>query len=433
MLSAAESAIPDSIATIIEASDRPVLDRCEHARGDMAPSLIRRAVFLALALLSCAPGSLAQDSLNPGGAPRYGRQILAPGFQPAPFTIDVVSGGDVAVKPLALGDNCLGYAAADPDFVVELSAGFKRVTFLIASTEDTTLIVNLPNGSWSCNDDTNGLNPALVYFDAAPGSYQIWIGSYAADTFDDAALYLAEAGPEALPTTATGPDPARDPLYGEITLARGFQPSPYAMQVLGGGRSDASEDLADPACRGYVSEAPDYSVYLSEDMADLWFSVYSPAAMTLLVNGADGRWHCSAGGSGRDPAISFDYALFGLYDVWIGSLEQGNYAASIFYLTEFEPGPSLSFTIDTSCPGAPSTDLQVGARALVTGSVAKVYALPETAATVIFQPAQGTGLTLVGGPYCDDGSRWWRAQLSDGNRGWIADGDSESVWLEPAN
>lgn len=392
-----------------------------------------RAIFLVLVLLNYAPTGLAQESLNPGGEARYGRQVLAPGFEPSPFMIDVVSGGDVAVKPLALGDNCLGYAAADPDFVVELADGFERATFLIASAEDTTLIVNLPNGSWSCNDDTNGLNPALVYYNAAPGSYQVWIGSYAADTYDDAVLYLAESGPEALPTTATGPDPARDPLYGEITLARGFQPSPYALQILGGGRSDAAEHLADPACRGYVSEAPDYSVYLSEDMTDLRFAVYSPAAMTILINGADGRWHCSADDSGGDPVISFDYALSGLYDVWVGSQDEGNYAASIFYLTEHEPDTRLNFAIDTSCPGLLPTVLQVGERALVAQSGAKVYAVPETASTVIYQPPPGAGLALVGGPVCDEVFRWWRAQLSDGNRGWIADGDAESRWLEPAN
>lgn len=396
-------------------------------------NLIRRAIILLFAILNCALGSLAQESLNPGGEARYGRQTLAPGFQPSPFTIDVLSGGDIAVKPLALGDNCLGYAASDPDFIVDLAEGFERVTFLIAGREDTTLIINLPNGSWSCNDDTNGLNPALVYYKAQPGSYQIWIGSYAAETFDDAVLYLAEAGPETLPTTATGPDPARDPLYGEITLSPGFQPSSYAMQVLGGGRSDAAEHLADPACRGYVSEAPDYSVYLSEDLADLRFAVYSPAAMTLLINGADGRWHCSAGDSGGDPAVNFNYALSGLYDVWVGSLEQGNYAASIFYLTEYEHDSGPSFMIDTSCPDMLPTDLQVGDRALVTRADAKVYAVPETAATVIFQPAPGASLTLVGGPVCDEAFRWWRAQLGDGSRGWIADGDAESRWLEPAD
>ena len=396
-------------------------------------SLFRQALFIAVVVVIYAPACLAQDGLNPAGEPRYGRQTIVPGFAPSPFTIDLVSGGDVAVKPLALGDNCLGYAAADPDFVIDLAAGFARVTILVASAEDTTLIVNLPNGSWSCNDDTNGLNPALVYYNAAPGRYQIWIGSYAADTFDDAVFYITETGPEALPTTATGPDPARDPLYGEITLARGFLPSPYALQILGGGRSDAAAHLADPACRGYVSEAPDYSVYLSEDLADLRLAVYSPAAMTLVVNGADGRWHCSAGDTGGHPAVDFDYALPGLYDVWIGSLEEGNYAASIFYLTEYRPDPPPSFTIDTSCPGLPSAVLQVGDLARVAQSGAKVYAVPETAATVIFQPAPGAFLSLVGGPVCDEEYRWWRAQLEDGNRGWIADGAAEARWLEPAD
>ena len=396
-------------------------------------SLLPRAIFLIVAMLHCAATVLAQAGLAPGAEARYGRQSLAPGFQPSPLTLDVVSGGDIAVKPLALGDNCLGYAAADPDVVVELEAGFERVTFLIASREDTTLIINLPNGSWSCNDDTNGLNPALVYYKAAPGSYQVWIGSYAAETFDDAVLYVTETGPETLPTTATGPDPARDPLYGEISLSRGFQPSPYAVQLVGGGRSKAANHLADPACRGYVSEAPDYSVYLSEDMAGLRLAVYSPAAMTLLINGADGRWHCSAGDSGGDPAISFDYALSGLYDVWVGSQERGNYAASIFYLTEYEPAARLNFSIDTSCPGMLPSDLQVGGRAIVAHSDAQVYAVPETAATVIFQPAPGAVLALVGGPVCRDEFRWWRAELSDGNRGWIADGDAETRWLETAN
>ena len=392
--------------------------------------MFRRAFRVFLALLICAPASLAQGSLNPAGEARYGQLSLAPGAQPGPVTFDVVSGGDIAIKPLALGDNCLGYAAADPDVVVDLAAGFERLTFLIASTADTTLIINLPNGSWSCNDDTNGLNPALVYYNPAPGPYQIWIGSYAAETFDEAVLYLAETGPETLPTTATGPDPSRDPLYGEISLARGFQPSPYTVQILGGGQSDAAEFLADPACRGYVSEAPDYSVYLSEDLADLRLGVYSPAAMTLLVNGADGRWHCSAD---SDPAVSIGYALSGLYDVWVGSQERKNFAASILFLTESALGPSPGFTIDTNCPGLLPTDLQVGVRALVAHSGAKVYAAPETATTVIFQPAPGDTLALVGGPACDGEFRWWRAQLSDGNHGWIADGDADTRWLEPAN
>ena len=93
----------------------------------------RHALLILLLMLTCSAVTWAQAGLNPAGKPRYGRRTLAPGFAPSPLTIEVVSGGDVAVKPLALGDNCLGYAAADPDAVLDLAAGFERVTILSAS------------------------------------------------------------------------------------------------------------------------------------------------------------------------------------------------------------------------------------------------------------------------------------------------------------
>ena len=413
--------------------DGKSFDVYKRLKGARVTRRLHISVFAILLGLNCVFVGTAQGELNPGGEPRYGRHTLAPGFNPAPFATDVVSGGDIAVKPLALADNCLGFAVRDPDFVVELKAGFERITFLVAGAEDTTLIVNLPNGSWSCNDDTNGLNPGLVYYHAVPGNYQIWIGSYAAEAFDEGILYISEAGPETLPTTATGPDPARDPLYGEITLTRGFQPSPFAAQITGGGRSQAADHIADPECQAFVSEAPDYRVSLAGEMTDLWFGVYSPADMALLISAADESWHCSADYFGTDPAIGFSSALPGSYDIWIGSAEENNYAASIFYITEYEPEASPSFTIDTSCPGMLTTDLHVGERAVVSSSLAKMYAVPETASTVIFEAPPGTSMSLVGGPICYDEHRWWRAELSDGSRGWVADGDSLARWLEPTS
>ncbi len=372
-----------------------------------------------------------QETLNPAGEPRYGAYSFAPGFSPAPFTLDVLSGGDVAVKALALADNCLGYAASDPDVVFELAAGFERITLLVASAEDTMLIANLPNGSWSCNDDTNGLNPALVYHNVIPGRYQIWIGSYAPDTYDEAQFYISEAEPETLPTTATGPDPAREATYGEAALAPLFQPSPFAVQILGGGRSQAADFIADPQCRGFVAEAPDYSIILSEAFAKIYFAVYSPADMTLIINGADGNWHCNDKDHGANPLIAFNYAAPGLYNIWIGSAEEGNYAASIFYIQESAPEPPPNLSINTNCPGLPATPLMVGEGAIVSRTEAAMYAVPETASTVIYRPASGTPLTLIAGPACIDERRWWRAQLSDGARGWIADGDGDSTWLTP--
>lgn len=391
-----------------------------------------RSTIALFALFLLTGFAFAQD-LNAAGAPRYGRHALAPGFSPAPFTQAALSGGDIEVKALNLGANCLGYAARDPDFALELSAPFDLVTFLIASDVDTTLIVNLPNGSWACNDDTNGLNPALVLHRAGAGIYRIWIGSYAAESYEEAVLYVAEAGPESLPTTATGPDPALEALYGEASLAPGFLPSPFAVQFIGGGRNRIAEFVSGAPCNGYVAEAPDFTVFIEEAIAPVWFGLYSPAQMALLINDADGNWHCSADNDGGGPVIAFDYARSGHYDIWAGGVMENNYAAGVFYVAEIAPSEGLSFTIDSNCPEQPPTDLKVGAMAAVSSAQAAGVALhssPESATTVVYRAAPGSAMRLIGGPVCAGGQRWWRAELSDGGRGWIADGDGKSRWLE---
>ena len=387
-----------------------------------------------IALIISSGIGVAQDSLNPAGNPRYGRYLLAPAFAPSPFTRDALSGGDIEVKSLRLGDNCLGYAASDPDFLIELTGEFNRITFLVASADDTTLIMNLPNGSWACNDDTNGLNPALVLHNAPPGSYRLWIGSYSADTYDESVLYISQAAPDSLPTTATGPDPARDPLYGEMTLTPGFAPSPFSIQITGGGRNPVADHIAGEQCRGYVAEAPDFSIYLSDVFDEIWFALYSPADMTLLVNAADGSWHCSDDHLGTNPGIAFRFALTGLYDIWVGSADEGNYAVGVFYVMETEPQESLDLTIDAGCAGLLPTALQIGMRTVIAPAVGaglELYATPDTASTVVFQAAAGSTLNLVGGPVCDEEHRWWRVQLTGGEYAWVADGDASTRWLEP--
>lgn len=394
----------------------------------------RSVIVFVIVLFLAAPSVSAWDGLNPAGAPRYGSHSLAPGFTPVPARYDALSGGDIDVKSLRLGDNCLGYAASDPDFLIELTGDFNRITFLVASEEDSTLIINLPNGSWACNDDTNGLNPALVFHNAPPGSYRIWIGSYAPEAYDESMLYISEDGPETLPTTATGPDPGSDPLYGETSLSPGFQPSPFTIQFTGGGRNPVDDYIDGEQCRGYVAEAPDFSVYLSDSFNEIWFAVYSRADMTLLVNGADGSWHCSDDHLGANPGIPFRFPMAGLYDVWVGSAAEGNYAAGIFYLSEREPEASMDFVIDASCDGLLETALQVGAPAVVTESLRpglSAHTSPDTATTRVFMAPPGSALSLVGGPVCADEHRWWRADLGGGRYGWVADGDASTRWLKP--
>ena len=63
------------------------------------------------------------------------------------------------------------------------------------AAEDTTLLVNRPDGSWVCNDDDLGDgNPVLVITSAADGLYDIWVGTYGASN-TNATLYISEIDP----------------------------------------------------------------------------------------------------------------------------------------------------------------------------------------------------------------------------------------------
>jgi len=46
------------------------------------------------------------------------------------------------------------------------------------SKADVTLVGNLPNGRWICNDDFQGTNPGIVMRQPMSGQYDIWVGHY---------------------------------------------------------------------------------------------------------------------------------------------------------------------------------------------------------------------------------------------------------------
>ncbi len=117
----------------------------------------------------------------------YGGIQLEAGFREDPHVVEIVSGATedafVDVASLQLGENCLGYATPSPDYKVLWSGesqGF-RAFFYSPDGGDTTLIINQPDGSWLCSDDSfNTLNPTIDILNPQEGQYDIWVGSYTA-------------------------------------------------------------------------------------------------------------------------------------------------------------------------------------------------------------------------------------------------------------
>ena len=146
--------------------------------------------------LMCAGTALVAQNWN--AAPLYGTLNLVTGFMPDPQSLAIQAGGADAVANLGIydptGGACRGYInSGAPDVRVHYTSGTTYpIRFYVSSATDTTLLVNLPDTTWRCNDDYSGLNP-LVHIDGPPaGQYDIWIGTYAAIAPTPATFFVTE-------------------------------------------------------------------------------------------------------------------------------------------------------------------------------------------------------------------------------------------------
>lgn len=137
----------------------------------------------------------AGDALDSTLAPTYGEQTLASGFMPDPFSVAVTAGGPVDVSA-ALGAACPGFggfAANAPAFRLQYTAGNFILRLFFNSEEDTTMVVNAPDGSWHCDDDTGGsLQPLLTFDPPLSGQYDIWVGTFSPGETAPGTLYITE-------------------------------------------------------------------------------------------------------------------------------------------------------------------------------------------------------------------------------------------------
>jgi len=131
-----------------------------------------------------APVSETPDVSLP---PTYGTKSLKAGFVPDPVEVKVVAGGPLNPN---LG-GVKAFVAKAPDFRLNYTKGAFALTFYVESAGDTTLLINLPDGTWIANDDTNGLNPQLKFAAPQEGQYDVWVGTLGNATVP-AKLFITE-------------------------------------------------------------------------------------------------------------------------------------------------------------------------------------------------------------------------------------------------
>jgi hypothetical protein len=130
--------------------------------------------------------TVALDFTRP---PLFEHHELTAPFMPDPFGILVRAGGAQAIAQAGIidptGGSCAGYVnAAQPDLTITYYSRGTPLLMSVASEADTTLVVNLPDGTWRCNDDATSstLNPRLYFADGMSGRYAVWVGTYSPGT-----------------------------------------------------------------------------------------------------------------------------------------------------------------------------------------------------------------------------------------------------------
>lgn len=118
-----------------------------------------------------APGGGSAGNL----ASNFGTVSLSPGFVPDPHVVNGTSGGAIQASTWQAG--CTGWVSQTPDHILDAQGNFDLLRVLVRSSSDTTLVIQKPDGSYLCNDDTEGRNPVIAG-SFPPGAYKIWVGSY---------------------------------------------------------------------------------------------------------------------------------------------------------------------------------------------------------------------------------------------------------------
>ena len=280
--------------------------------------------------------------LDFGRDPYFGAVSLAPGFQPDPHTVAIVSGGEVDASYLEGG--CTGYAAVAPDYRLTWGGGGDlRIGFEADEGGDTTLLLNLPDGSWRCNDDRDPgrYDPLVVVQEAPAGQYDIWIASYRAGTFVEGSLRVTQSEGEVAVAAPVLLEPGTDPWFGSRTLSRGFAPDPLVQPVRAGGPVDVSY-LGTP-CTGYASSRPDFRVQWdgSDSPLGIFFEAGDGGDATLVVRSPDGAWSCNddADSGTRNPHVVLEGPAPGEWEIWVGSYAGGNMVEGTLHITGQGGGP----------------------------------------------------------------------------------------------
>jgi hypothetical protein len=93
------------------------------------------------------------------------------------------------------GTRCVGFVTRSPDYRFVYTGGRNLLRFYVEThnNADAMLLVNAPDTSWRCNDDSHSsLMPTVDFNNPQPGQYDVWVGTYDGSSRNPATFYATE-------------------------------------------------------------------------------------------------------------------------------------------------------------------------------------------------------------------------------------------------
>lgn len=141
----------------------------------------------AMAIVMVAAAGLVAASAH-AQPPDVPRLLGAPGPD-ASVTVLGTAYGTIPASDLEPG--CVGFITEQPDFEMTLERPRAFMRMFTESSADLVLLVEQPDGSRVCDDDSAGnLNPLLDFEQAPRGTYKIWVGVYRQGVIADYTLQV---------------------------------------------------------------------------------------------------------------------------------------------------------------------------------------------------------------------------------------------------
>lgn len=313
-------------------------------------------ILFALTLVIAIAGTSLAQTAEPVAPPTTSAYVtvdLQAGFALDPFLVSVNGGGDTAASTLDAA--CTGFVSENPvvvvrwDAEVEGSAAPEETEIFFYSDGDPTLAIQLPDGTFLCNDDAtdNLLDPQVMIPTPQSGEYKIWVGSYDEGQLIPGLLVisantttnLGNFDPGVLVKREQLPDTDVEPLVADEAEEAHARVS--AADITPDGALADGDTLTatvtsaglvpaalfshdDVACSGLVTAEPTYVVQLDGDVANLRIFFEGDADASLAVLSEARVVSCNdeaVTGENANPQLDITEAAAGLYGVWVGRFD----------------------------------------------------------------------------------------------------------------